>query len=323
LPKTNNTAPIILITGATGFVGPYLLEALRRSAKLSAAQVVVWGYNQQNHAADPASVDIRNFDEVEGAVRTLQPDYVIHMAAQSHVPTSFENPHLTWDVNVMGTLNLFEAVKTHVPRAAVLFVSSSEVYGKSFQSGQALDEASLLQPQNPYAASKAAADIMAGQYAAQGMQVIRVRPFNHIGPGQRHEFVVPAFASQIARIEAGQQDPILKVGNLEAQRDFLDVRDVVRAYLLALEQIESLDPGLILNICSGNPKKISELLQGLLNHTDCDIKIEEDPDRMRPSEIPLAAGDSTAVSACLDWQPRIPLDKTLGEILTYWRNKIA
>jgi nucleoside-diphosphate-sugar epimerase len=164
---------------------------------------------------------------------------------------------------------------------------------------------------------------MAGQYAAQGMQVIRVRPFNHIGPGQRSDFVVPAFASQIARIEVGRQEPILKVGNLEAQRDFLDVRDVVRAYLLALEQIESLDPGLILNICSGNPKKISELLQGLLNHTDCDIKIEEDPDRMRPSEIPLAAGDSTAVSACLDWQPRIPLDKTLGEILTYWRNKIA
>ncbi|MGC9520046.1 MAG: GDP-mannose 4,6-dehydratase [Desulfuromonadaceae bacterium] len=321
MPKTNNTAPIILITGATGFVGPYLLQALRRSSKLSAAQVVVWGYNQQNHAADPASVDIRNFDEIEGAVRILQPDYVIHMAAQSHVPTSFKNPHLTWDVNVMGSLNLFEAVKTHVPRAGILFISSSEVYGKSFQSGQALDEASLLQPQNPYAASKAAADIMAGQYAAQGLQIIRMRPFNHIGPGQRHEFVVPAFASQIARIEAGQQDPILKVGNLEAQRDFLDVRDVVRAYVIALEKIYTLPAGLALNICSGVPRPISTLIQGLLDLSECHIEISQDPERMRPSDTKLAFGDSSAAARYLGWKAQFPLQQTLLDVLNEWRTK--
>jgi GDP-4-dehydro-6-deoxy-D-mannose reductase len=321
LPKTNNTAPIILITGATGFVGPYLLQALRRSSKLSAAQVVVWGYNRQNHITDPSSVDIRNFDEVEGAVRTLQPDYVIHMAAQSHVPTSFKNPHLTWDVNVMGSLNLFEAVKTHVPRAGILFVSSSEVYGKSFQSGQALDEASLLQPQNPYAASKAAADIMAGQYAAQGMQVIRVRPFNHIGPGQRSDFVVPAFASQIARIEVGRQEPVIKVGNLEAQRDFTDVRDVVAAYVAVLERVYTLQAGAIFNICSGRPRRIADLLDMLMDLSMCRIDVRRDSGRLRPSDTPVAAGDPAAALRCLEWRPEIDLEQTLQDILNEWRAK--
>lgn len=320
-----NNPTNILITGATGFVGSYLVDALSNHPQFAESRVHLWQYAAAKELSDSKAlnVDIRNSEAVAASIQSLRPTHVVHLAAQSHVPTSFENPHLTWDINVMGTLNLLEALKKHAPHAGVLYVSSSEVYGKTFQCGHALDEASLLQPQNPYAASKAAADIMAGQYATQGLKIIRMRPFNHIGPGQSEQFVASAFASQIARIEAGLQQPVLSVGNLEAMRDFLDVRDVVNAYILALEHIEILNPGQVLNICSGNPIKISELLHGLLSHTDCDIKVQEDPARLRPSDIPVAVGDPAAVASCLGWQPGITLDKTLGGILAYWRNKLA
>jgi nucleoside-diphosphate-sugar epimerase len=163
---------------------------------------------------------------------------------------------------------------------------------------------------------------MAGQYAAQGLRVIRMRPFNHIGVGQRSEFVLPAFASQIARIEAGVQEPILQVGNLEAQRDFLDVRDVAGAYVAALEHMDSLPPGLALNVCSGIPRKISTLLQGLLELSPCSIRIEEDQARLRPSDTPVAVGDASASAAYLEWEPRVSLEQTLEDILNEWRAKV-
>jgi GDP-4-dehydro-6-deoxy-D-mannose reductase len=314
----------ILLTGATGFVGPCLLEAIRRSEKLSAAEIVVWEYDPEDTSGNnPNNVDIRRSDVVDAAIKALPPDLVVHLAAQSHVPTSFAKPELTWRINVLGTLNLFEALKAHAPDAGVLFIGSSEEYGKSFQCGKPLDETALLQPQNPYAASKAAADIMAGQYAAQGLRVIRMRPFNHIGIGQRSEFVVPAFASQIAKIEAGVQEPILKVGNLEAQRDFLDVRDVVGAYVAALEHMDSLPPGLALNVCSGVARKISEILEGLLSLSDSDIEVTQDLNRMRPSDTPLAVGDASASAEYLEWKPRISLEQTLKEILNEWRAKVG
>ena len=313
----------ILITGATGFVGSYLVDALNNHPQFAEATLQCWQYgaSEKQTNANALNVDIRNSAAVATSIQNLRPTHVVHLAAQSHVPASFENPRLTWDINVMGTLNLLEAVKKHAPHAGVLYVSSSEVYGKTFQCGHALDETSLLQPQNPYAASKAAADIMAGQYAAQGLRIIRMRPFNHIGPGQRREFVVPAFASQIAQIEAGQQKPILKVGNLEAQRDFLDVRDVVRAYVIALEKIATLPAGLALNICSGVPRPISTLLDGLLDLTKCPIQISHDPERMRPSDTRRAFGDSSAAVRYLGWKPQIPLQQTLREVLNEWRNR--
>ena len=320
--QTYHSDTRILLTGATGFVGPCLIEAIRRPQKFAEADLIVWGYDSNDESGtNPHNIDVRDRRSVEKAIQGLQPTHIVHLAAQSHVPTSFKQPQLTWDINVMGTLNLFEAVKNYAPEAGIVFISSSEVYGKSFQIGQPLDETTLLQPQNPYAASKAAADIMAGQYAAQGLRIIRLRPFNHIGVGQRDEFVVPSFASQIARIEAGCQEPVLRVGNLEAQRDFLDVRDVVRAYVSVLEQIDNLPVGLALNICSGIPRKISVLLHGLLELTNCTIDVKKDPARLRPSDTPVAVGNAEAVSHYLNWQPQIPLNQTLSEILDEWRTK--
>lgn len=313
----------ILLTGATGFVGPCLLTALKTS-KFEYAEIFVWTYDPATATADkPLNIDIRCREFVFTSIEAIRPTHIIHLAAQSHVPTSFKQPESTWDINVMGTLHLFEAVKKYVPNAGILFISSSEVYGKSFQEGHPLDESVLLQPQNPYAASKAAADLMAGQYAAQGLQIIRLRPFNHIGLGQREEFVLSAFAAQIARIEAGQQDPVVLVGNLEAQRDFLDVRDVVRAYVFALEQVFNLPSGLVLNICSGVSHRIGDLLAGLIDQATYPIAVVEDSERLRPSDTPLAVGVATAAQEYLGWQPEITFDETLTAVLSEWRHKVG
>jgi GDP-4-dehydro-6-deoxy-D-mannose reductase len=311
----------ILLTGATGFVGPRLLQAIKE--KFPSAEVLSWARHCEK-APECLShhIDICSMGEVSASVKSFAPTHVVHLAAQSHVPTSFKDPLGTWNVNVMGSLHLFEALRIHTPAAAVVYVSSSEVYGRTFQSGAPMDESAQFQPQNPYAASKAATDIMAGQYAEQGMKILRFRPFNHIGPGQSHDFAASAFAEQIARIEAGLQTPILHVGNLEAQRDFLDVDDVIRAYTLALEKIQDLPTGLAMNLCSGQPRKIREILDLLLAQTDCVIQEEIDPSRMRPSDTPCAIGLAQKAQQYLGWSPRIPLQQTLANLLDDWRKRI-
>ena len=311
----------ILLTGATGFVGPRLLRSLRD--RFAGASILSW----TRHAVIANSpgerqVDIRSAIEVDETVRDFHPTHVVHLAAQSHVPTSFRDPAGTWEVNVMGTLYLLEAVRKHVPDATVFYVGSSEVYGRSFQLGEPLAETALLQPQNPYAASKAAADLMCGQYAGQGLRTIRLRPFNHIGAGQSEDFVASAFAAQIARIEAGLQEPVLRVGNLEAQRDFLDVEDVVRAYVAAVDRAPNLEPGLVLNLCSGSPRRIRDLLDMLLAQTQAFIRVEAEPARMRPSDTPYAVGSAEAAKAHLGWEPRIPLQETVRALLEDWRQVI-
>jgi len=313
----------ILLTGATGFVGPRLLAALRHSS-FHDAQFLVWGYRPAAGVPAPlTNIDICSAAAVAAAVAGFKPTHVVHLAAQSHVPTSFKQPELTWRINVMGTLNLFEALRKHVPQAGILYISSSEVYGRSFQAGEPLDETALLQPQNPYAASKAAADLMAGQYAAQGLRIVRLRPFNHIGAGQREEFVAASFAAQVARIEAGQQKPVIRVGNLEARRDFLDVDDVVRAYVMALEKIDDLAPGMVMNICSGTTRKIEDLLNGFIEQAACSVRVERDPERLRPSDTPVAAGSAETVASSLGWNAEIPFSVTLKSILDYWRQRVV
>jgi len=313
----------VLLTGATGFVGPRLLQKLK-AGLFSDAEFLIWDFRPETENPDPdTNIDICSSAAVANSVAQFRPTHIIHLAAQSHVPTSFQRPELTWQINVMGTLHLFEAIKQYAPRAGVLYISTSEVYGRSFQSGKPLDENALLQPQNPYAASKAAADLMAGQYAAQGLQVIRLRPFNHIGVGQREEFVISAFAAQIARVEVGQQEPVLLVGNLDARRDFLEVDDVVSAYIKALESADSLPPGLSLNICSGKSVSIREILDILLGQSNLSIRIESDPTRMRPSDTPVAVGCADAAQKILNWQALIPLEETLKSILDDWRRIVS
>ena len=310
----------ILVTGATGFVGPRLLQALRQGA-FSAAELLVWDY-QPDQPSSLTNVNLCVSAEVVASVAAFKPTHVIHLAAQSHVPTSFAKPELTWNVNVMGSLHLFEALKQHCPSALTVFVSSSEVYGRSFASGVPADERTVLQPMNPYAASKAAADMMAGQYAELGMKILRLRPFNHIGPGQREEFVASAFAAQIARIEAGLQRPVIRVWNRDSRRDFLDVADVVQGYVAALEHGTTLAPGEVINLCRGETWQISTLLRQLLDLSCVAIAIEQDPKRMRPSDIPIAQGSAAKARQLLGWTPAIALEQTLKNVLDDWRDKV-
>lgn len=312
----------ILLTGAHGFVGKVLLGQLLTAgyrvtcAFASAVAELLPG-------VESVVFDIRDAQAVGLAVERVQPTHVIHLAAISHVPTSFVDPLLTWNTNVLGSLNLLEALKQHAPEAFVLFASSSEVYGEAFKAGVPLDERSACLPMNPYAASKLAAELAFEQYFRRGVRGVIARPFNHIGPGQSPEFVTASFARQIALIEAGQQPPVLQVGNLEACRDFLDVRDVCSAYLHLLELSASPLDVRVFNIASGQARKIHEVLDVLVQQSSVAIAVELDPQRLRPSDVPFAVGNCQRMAAATGWQPNISLTETLAQLLDYWRGQVA
>jgi GDP-4-dehydro-6-deoxy-D-mannose reductase len=296
----------ILVTGAAGFVGSHLLLELRR--RLPAAAIV------------ESTVDITDKQAVAEDVMSARPGAVIHLAAIAAPAEAGRDPDAAWRVNLGGTLNLARACLA--ASAPLLFVSSADVYGASFASGLPLDETAPLAPLNTYGATKAAADLAIGAMAAEGLRAVRLRPFNHTGPGQSDSFAIPAFARQIARIEAGQQPPVIEVGALDAARDFLDVRDVCAAYVTALERAPSLPPSCILNLASGRPRRIGDVLQDLLRSAGVAAEIRIDPARLRPSEIRSAIGDATLALRLLDWSPRIPWEQTLADILDDWRERI-
>jgi len=226
-------------------------------------------------------------------------------------------------VNLHGSLSLARALLAHAPGCILLYVSSAEIYGRSFTAGHALNEAAVAAPMNTYAATKAAADMALGAMLGDGLKLIRMRPFNHTGPGQTADFAVPAFARQIARIEAGRQEPVLNVGALDPLRDFLDVRDVCDAYVACLKRAEALAAGSIFNIASGVPRNIGDVLRRLLELSGVKAEISTGKKLLRPSEIPLALGDASAARAALDWAPRIAWDTTLRDVLEDWRARVA
>lgn len=231
---------------------------------------------------------------------------------------------MTWQTNVMGSMNLLQALQRQSPQAFVLFVSSSEVYGEAFKQGIALDENSVCRPMNPYAASKLAAETAFHENFRRGQRGIVVRPFNHIGAGQSADFATASFARQIALIEAGRQAPQLKVGNLQAERDFLDVSDVCDAYIALLKMADTQQTyARCLNICRGEPIRIEAILNQLTALSSSTIEVVNDPDRMRPSDIPSAFGDNSAIRRATDWEPTTTLRDTLATLLNYWRNEVA
>ena len=307
-----------MLTGACGFVGKVLLPLLlAKGYRVTCTSTSVSSH--AGSAADWVTLDINDGAAVSRVVEQVKPSHVVHLAAQGHVPTSFREPAQTWQTNVMGTLHLLEAVKKHCSEAFFLFVSSSEVYGESFKAAEPLVESAECQPMNPYAASKRAAELAVEQYFRQGLAGVIARPFNHIGAGQSPEFVTASFARQIAAIEAGKQKPILQVGNLDAQRDFLDVRDVCAAYIALLE-LNTVDiEERVFNIASGEPRRIDDVLKLLLQQCSQEIAIEQDPERMRPSDISLAAGNCTRIRELTGWQASYDLSSTLAELLNYWR----
>lgn len=299
----------ILVTGAGGFVGSHLVPALRAAFPDAALTL-----------AGAADLDIADAQAVRDLVARAQPEVCVHLAAISAIAAARQDPALAWRVNLLGTLALAEALRAQ--DALLVYPSSAEIYGTSFRAGQPLDESAAPAPQNTYAATKAAADLALGAMAADGLRVVRLRPFNHTGPGQTEAFVVPAFAAQAARIAAGLQPPVLKVGNLDARRDFLDVRDVCAAYVAAIARAEALPPGAVLNIASGTPRRIGDVLADLLRLAGVAPCIEPDPARMRPSDIPTAAGDATAAREALGWAPAIAWETTLRDVLADWAIRI-
>ena len=303
---TAATSLSILVTGAAGFVGPHLIAALR--ARLPDATL----------HTDP--FDVTGVQATDEAVRTARPDRCIHLAGVTAIAEARHDPGAAWTVNLHGTLNLARAIRGHAPACRLIYISSADIYGASFRPGTPLDETATLTPLNTYGATKAAADLALGAMASDGLDLVRLRPFNHTGPGQRPDFVVAAFAQQIVRVRAGLQPPCIRVGDLTPERDFLDVRDVVTAYV-ACTAAPALPAACILNVASGIPRRIGDVLADLLRLSNTDVAIETDSVRLRPSDIPRAAGDARAARDLLGWSPAVPWEQTLTDILDDWTRR--
>jgi GDP-4-dehydro-6-deoxy-D-mannose reductase len=313
----------VLITGANGFVGPYVAQALRYVCGPNVGIVPT----SRDTGHDPMlgrieSLDVSDKDAVRDALVRHSPTHVIHLAGIAAPSAASADPEAAWRVHVLGARNLGAAILQVVPDCWLLHVGSGMVYGESARSGQLLSECDVIAPADEYAVTKAAADLALGVLTRRGLKCVRFRPFNHTGPGQADAFVVPAFAKQIATIEAGLAKPFIRVGNLEAERDFLDVRDVANAYALAVINSEKLVSGDILNVASGEPRRISEILKQLLARSTVEIAIEQDPDRIRPSDIPKIIGDASRLRMRLGWAPQHDFVGTLESVLDDWRARV-
>lgn len=305
----------MLVTGACGFVGGHLTDRLVRGGHELTAAV-------QNPACVFApsvrriSFDLTRPQEVREAVWEARPDAIVHLAAQSMVMRSWEDPAGTFEVNTLGTLHLLEAVR-QLPDTLLVTIGSSDEYGLAGQDGKPLTEEHPCQPQNPYAVSKFAAGQLALQLARRhGLRVVHLRPFNHFGPGQRSGYVVSDFCSQLARMEKGELAPEIRVGDLSAQRDFTDVRDVIEAYALTVERRL---PNGVFNICSGQPRRVRDILDFLLRQAKVPVRVTTDPEKLRPADVPLFIGSAAKIKDATGWVPRRGFETSLRETLDWWR----
>jgi GDP-4-dehydro-6-deoxy-D-mannose reductase len=294
------------ITGGRGFVGPWLVRHLASSGDEAVLADV--------------SVDVTDGPAVRDAIEAARPDVVYHLAAQSSVSSSWEDPAATFAVNALGSLQVLGAVHAAAPAARVLLISSVEIYGLVQPGDLPLTEEAPFRPATPYAASKAAAEMAAIQaHLGWGLDVVRARPFTHTGPGQMPRFFVPNMARQI--VEASRTGATeLRTGNLTVARDILDVRDVVRAYRLLAERGE---PGGVYNICSGRSVTLDEVVRVLLALAGSDLRVTTDPARMRPVDLPDLRGDPSRLYAATGWEPQFALEDTLLDVLAYWRDQDA
>ncbi len=313
---------IVLITGVTGFVGSHLVDYINT---LGGCQV--FGTQRRRSPLDnlhsPVELidcELTDYQSVEKAVSEAMPDRIFHLAAQSFVPLSWDAPEATFDININGTLNILEAVRHLDPSIMLHVAGSSEEYGIVLPHECPITEEQPLRPLSPYGVSKVATDLLCQQYAkSYDLHVVVTRAFNHTGPRRGEVFATSNFAKQIAEIEAGKCNPYIQVGNLEAKRDWTDVRDVVRAYWLALENC---NPGEPYNICSGVSHSIQDMLDALIDISNAVVKVVHDPSRMRPSDVPLLQGDCTKFKSATAWEPAIPFHQTLSDLLNYWRSSV-
>jgi GDP-4-dehydro-6-deoxy-D-mannose reductase len=308
-----------VITGATGFAGRHLAELVGRQG----AEVVGFARrtppDEVPGVAELRTVDLLERDAVDAAIRDVRPEVVFHLAADASVASSWRDPRGTIDRNLDTTANLLDAVKRHASDARVVAVGSGEEYGAVPEDRLPVLEEEPARPRNPYAASKAIGDLFAGFYAdAHGLDVIRTRAFNHAGPGQPRPFVVASLAQQIAAAElAGDDRVVVTTGNAAVRRDFTDVRDVVRAYWLLVEHGQ---PG-VYNICSGRSVPITAILAGLGSHSRLTVEHRTDPSLVRENDVMDIRGSHARLTNDTGWTPEIPLERTLGDTLEWWRQQ--
>lgn len=315
----------VLITGITGFVGSHLADYCLTKPDVEVYGTIRWRSKRDNiyHIEDKINLhecDIKDAVSVQNMLKKVKPHYIFHLAAQSFVPTSWHAPAETLNTNIIGEVNLFEAVRDLGLDPIIQVAGSSEEYGLADENELPITEENPLRPLSPYAVSKIAQDFLGYQYyKSYGIRVIRTRAFNHTGPRRGEVFVVSNFAKQIAEIEAKIKEPVIKVGNLKSRRDFTDVRDMVKAYWLAVENCK---PGEVYNISSGKATSIKEILNKLIKMSEVEIRVAKDPERMRPSDVDVLIGDSTKFRELTGWKPEIPFQKTLEDTLNYWREKV-
>ncbi len=312
----------VLVTGVTGFAGSHLVDYILTRGDCELFGIQRWRSRTENieHFSDRITMvecDLRDATSTRDVLEKTRPDWIFHLAAQSFVPTSWTAPTESLSTNILGQVNLFEGVRHVGLKCRIQLACSSEEYGMVFPDEVPIKETNPLRPLSPYAVSKVAQDMLGYQYwMSWKVDSVRTRGFNHEGPRRGPVFVASDFAKQIADIEKGRRPPVLSVGNLEAKRDFTDVRDMVRAYWLALEKCA---PGEVYNICRGRAWTIREVLDLLLGMTTAKIEVRQDPARLRPSDVPVLLGDNSKFVKATGWQPTIPLEQTLRDMLDHWR----
>ena len=313
----------LLVTGVAGFVGGHLvgfLRAERPDVEIHGVVLPQGGVSWRGPAGVRVlEADLNDPKAAAAAVEEVRPEAVVHLAGQASVHQSWLDPALTMRTNVLGLVHLLDAARRLALRPAVLVVGSAEEYGPVGPEEIPIREEAPLRPSSPYAVSKVAQAALARLYGpAGGMRIVLTRTFHHTGPGRGEAFAESSFARQIAEIEAGRRPAVLEVGNLEAVRDFTDVRDVVRAYWKLLDKGQG---GEAYNVCSGRGRRIRDLLDTLLAASSARVEVRVDPERLRPSDVPVQVGDPGRLRAATGWQPEIPLERTLGDLLDDWRTR--
>jgi GDP-4-dehydro-6-deoxy-D-mannose reductase len=306
------------ITGLTGFVGQYLADFLQKN------KIKVYGTSYPEkpppNKKNIFHIDIRKEKKLSQFIKEIKPEFVFHLAAISNVHVSWEKRKITMETNVIGTFNLLEAVRKFSPQSKILLVGSSDIYGYSIEKKRLLKENLDTNPINPYGVSKNCQEIIGKFYSSiENIWIIITRSFNHTGPGQNPSFVCSDWAKQIAEIEKGKREPIVKVGNLESIRDFSDVRDIVRAYFLLLLKGKK---GEIYNVCSGKAYSLRKILDILISYSKISIKVEIDTKKLRKTDFPFLVGDNSKLISHTGWQPQIQIEETLLDLLNYWRQKV-
>ncbi len=310
-----------MIIGAGGFVGSYLIDCLHNEFNMDVYATKLPNMEFEHPFATVCDLDIMSKDDIVELFYDVRPDYIFHLAAQSSVSVAWKNPMLTIDVNIKGSVNVMEAVRELYYKPRILIIGSGEEYGHIKEGDTPINEDTVLRPGNIYAATKACQNMIGSIYAkAYDLELMLVRAFNHMGPGQAPLFVVSDFCKQVAEIELGLKEPVIRVGNLSAMRDFTDVRDVVRAYALLIQNGIA---GETYNVGSGNAMEIRKILDIIVGMSTAEINVEVDPNKIRPVDVPIIEADITKINEVTGWKPSIPIEQTLKEVLDYWRNELG